>query len=69
MLVIQSMVSALTSRDPGASPSELLAALNDYVSNVRRTPTWNRLVVKYFGEAAPEVLKAAREGAPRDGTP
>jgi ABC-type amino acid transport substrate-binding protein len=42
---------------------ELLAALNDYVSNVRRTPTWNRLVVKYFGEAAPEVLRAAREGA------
>jgi hypothetical protein len=27
---------------------------------VRRTPTWNRLVVKYFGEDAPEILKRAR---------
>ncbi|XXT15606.1 SpoIIE family protein phosphatase [Sorangium sp. So ce429] len=36
MLMIQSMVSALTSRDPGASPSELLAALNKAVfKNVR----------------------------------
>jgi ABC-type amino acid transport substrate-binding protein len=38
----------------------LLAALNDYIENVRRTPTWSRLVVKYFGEMAPEVLKKAR---------
>ncbi|MGK3992442.1 SpoIIE family protein phosphatase [Sorangium sp. So ce1024] len=36
MLMIQSMVSALTSRDPGASPSELLAALNKAIyKNVR----------------------------------
>ncbi|WP_437274920.1 SpoIIE family protein phosphatase [Sorangium sp. So ce375] len=36
MLMIQSMVSALTSRDPGASPSELLAALNKALyKNVR----------------------------------
>ncbi|XXX72909.1 SpoIIE family protein phosphatase [Sorangium sp. So ce134] len=36
MLMIQSMVSALTSREPGASPSELLAALNKAVfKNVR----------------------------------
>ena len=41
----------------------LLAALNEYIANLRRTPTWNRLVVKYFGEAAPEVLRKAREGA------
>jgi membrane-bound lytic murein transglycosylase F len=38
----------------------LLAALNDYIGNLRRTPTWGRLVVKYFGEAAPEILRRAR---------
>jgi membrane-bound lytic murein transglycosylase F len=41
----------------------LLAALNEYIGNLRRTPTWNRLVVKYFGAAAPEVLRKAREGS------
>lgn len=41
----------------------LLAALNDYIANLRRSPSWNRLVVKYFGDAAPEVLRKAREGA------
>ena len=39
---------------------ELLAALNGYIENVRKTATWSRLVVKYFGEAAPEILKKAR---------
>jgi ABC-type amino acid transport substrate-binding protein len=39
---------------------ELLAALTEYVDNLRRTPSWNRLVVKYFGEAAPEILRRAR---------
>jgi membrane-bound lytic murein transglycosylase F len=39
----------------------LLAALNDYVSNLRRTPTWSRLVVDYFGADALEILKKARE--------
>ena len=39
---------------------ELLAALNDYISNLRKTPTWNRLVVKYFGDRAIEVLRRAR---------
>lgn len=39
----------------------LLQALNAYIENVRKTPTWNRLVVKYFGAEAPEVLKKARE--------
>lgn len=38
----------------------LLAALNDYIANMRRAPTWNRLVVKYFGRSAPEVLRKAR---------
>jgi membrane-bound lytic murein transglycosylase F len=43
----------------------LLAALDDYVASVRRTPTWSRLVVKYFGDEAPEILKRAREEAER----
>ena len=38
----------------------LLRALNDYVDNVRKTQTWSRLVIKYFGERAPEILKKAR---------
>jgi hypothetical protein len=29
-------------------------------ANLRRTPTWNRLVLKYFGEQAPDILKRAR---------
>ena len=40
--------------------AELLKALDDYIENLRRTPTWSRLVVKYFGERAPDVLKKAR---------
>jgi ABC-type amino acid transport substrate-binding protein len=51
----QSLAYALRNDEP-----ELLKALNEYVENVRRTPTWSRLVVKYFGEAAPEILKKAR---------
>jgi len=39
---------------------ELLAALNSYIGNLRRTSTWSRLAVKYFGERAPEILKKAR---------
>jgi len=38
----------------------LRKALDEYVDNLRRTPTWSRLVVKYFGERAPEVLRKAR---------
>jgi len=40
----------------------LKAALDEYIENTRHTLTWNRLVVKYFGEAAPEILRRAREG-------
>jgi membrane-bound lytic murein transglycosylase F len=43
----------------------LLAALDDYVASVRHTSTWSRLVVKYFGEEAPEILRRAREEAER----
>ena len=39
----------------------LLEALNEYIKNTRKTLTWNRLVVKYFGESAPEILRLARE--------
>jgi membrane-bound lytic murein transglycosylase F len=39
---------------------ELLKALSEYVENFRRSPAWNRLVVKYLGEAAPEILRRAR---------
>jgi ABC-type amino acid transport substrate-binding protein len=41
--------------------AKLFQALNGYVSNLRKTPTWSRLVVKYFGDAAPEILRKARE--------
>jgi ABC-type amino acid transport substrate-binding protein len=40
---------------------ELLKALNQYLANMRRSPTWNRLVVKYFGPAALDVLQLARQ--------
>ena len=36
------------------------AALNAYISNVRRTSTWSRLVVKYFGPSSLEILNKAR---------
>lgn len=39
---------------------QLLAALDEYIANARRTPTWSRLAVKYFGPSAPEILKQAR---------
>jgi polar amino acid transport system substrate-binding protein len=39
---------------------QLLAALNLYIDNIRHTPTWNRLVVKYFGDRAVDVLRRAR---------
>ena len=42
----------------------LLRALNAYIDDLRHTPTWSRLVVKYFGEKAPEILKKARSTEP-----
>jgi len=39
---------------------QLLSALGQYIQNVRRTPTWNRLVVEYFGAAALDILKQAQ---------
>jgi membrane-bound lytic murein transglycosylase F len=40
---------------------ELLHALDAYIENVRHTATWSRLVIKYFGEDALEVLKSSRQ--------
>jgi ABC-type amino acid transport substrate-binding protein len=42
----------------------LLRALNAYIDDLRHTPTWSRLVVKYFGEKAPEILRKARSTEP-----
>lgn len=39
----------------------LRAALDDYVANLRRTPTWSRLVVKYFVESGLEILRRSRQ--------
>ncbi|HLA75941.1 MAG TPA: transporter substrate-binding domain-containing protein [Vicinamibacteria bacterium] len=39
---------------------QLRQALNDYIGNARRTATWSRLVVKYYGEPALEILRSAR---------
>ena len=38
----------------------LLQALNAYVENTRRSGSWQRLVVKYFGPNAVDILKSAR---------
>jgi ABC-type amino acid transport substrate-binding protein len=39
---------------------QLLEALDAYIANARRSLTWNRLVVKYFGPDALRVLESAR---------
>lgn len=39
---------------------ELRSALDEYIGNLRRTPRWNQLVVKYLGDDALDVLRAAR---------
>jgi len=47
---------AVRKNEPG-----LLAALNAYLDNLRKGPSWNRLVIKYFGEQALSVLGRARK--------
>jgi ABC-type amino acid transport substrate-binding protein len=42
--------------------TQLLAELNLHVERTRKSGTWSRLVVKYFGERALEIL---REAAPK----
>jgi ABC-type amino acid transport substrate-binding protein len=39
----------------------LQAELSAYLDNFRRSPSWSRLVVKYLGDEAAEVLRKARE--------
>ena len=51
----ESLAFAVRKDDP-----QLLKALDGYLSNFRRTPSWNRLLVKYFGGSAIEVLRRAR---------
>jgi polar amino acid transport system substrate-binding protein len=36
--------------------TELAKAMSGYIENLRRTPSWSRLVIKYFGEQALNVL-------------
>ena len=43
----------------------LKEVLSSYVSSTRRTATWSRLVVKYFGEDAPALLRQARGESPQ----
>lgn len=40
--------------------TELLGALNEHIDRLHRSGAWNRLVVKYFGESALEILRKAR---------
>jgi len=42
---------AVRKQDP-----QLRAALDEYLTNVRRSPSWSRLIVKYFGDEALRVL-------------
>ena len=42
---------------------QLLAALNEHIALLRRTGTWNRLVVKYFGATAPVILNQANSAS------
>jgi polar amino acid transport system substrate-binding protein len=38
------------------SDAQLLAGLDQYLGNFRKSPSWDRLLVKYFGDQALEVL-------------
>ena len=38
----------------------LRAALDEYLGNVRRGPSWSRLLVQYFGDQALQVLGRGR---------
>lgn len=38
----------------------LRRSLNEYLGNLRRSATWNRLLITYFKEGASRILKAAR---------
>jgi ABC-type amino acid transport substrate-binding protein len=38
------------------SDTRLLVAMDEYLTNFRKSPSWNRLIVKYFGDKALTVL-------------
>lgn len=40
---------------------QLREALNQFLANTRRSGAWSRLAVKYFGDAAVDVLRRAQE--------
>lgn len=40
---------------------QLREAINTFLANARRSGAWNRLVVKYFGDAAVDLLRRAQE--------
>jgi len=40
---------------------QLVGALDEYLGNLRKTGTWSRLVVKYFGNDALAVLNRAKQ--------
>jgi ABC-type amino acid transport substrate-binding protein len=40
--------------------SALRSSLDDYLTNVRRGPSWSRLIVQYFGDQALQVLGRAK---------
>ena len=42
------------------SDGALRQALDDYLTNLRRGPSWSRLIVKYFGDQALQVLGRER---------
>lgn len=39
---------------------KLRAALDEYLGNLRHSPTWNRLLLKYFGDSTLDILNASR---------
>ena len=48
-------------RDEVYAGAELLQlSLDEHIANVRRGPTWSRLIVKYFGDQTLTVLGRAR---------
>jgi ABC-type amino acid transport substrate-binding protein len=40
--------------------AQLRSALDEHINTLRRDPSWYRLVVKYFGRSAPDILLRAR---------
>ena len=52
------LLAGMTVGPPGQVAWAVRAALalNEYLTNVRRGPFWSRLIVKYFGDQALQVL-------------